>query len=368
MFFACLLTSCKKSQDKTINPYYVVEGDTIAHLFERNDSLLTAKIRVNSNINRTDSIFNKLYDCFELQEFTTSIYTPIKDKEEGSCKLILDGQSNMIALLDLQLSGNGVVRTKYKIENESMLHKITQDFNLSRAKFFLDSTYTRPTSFDYYASCTSNNISFFDRPLDCDTVRILKYLTKTFEHMLYALRYENRNIYLCTEEDVFEYALMMRDMGDFAKRVRNNPSSQKAAMQVLDSLNCHQKYCFLWLRAQYEEILFKELKNYKVTDVNIDPFEDDPELYLSSPRFVSEDNCIKVLTKRDNIIRFLGIKSVRFNWSMRAYLDHVYPIRPQKQIHEDSYIGWLKSMKRTRSAEEILNDINEIYPIFWYFD
>ena len=53
---------------------------------------------------------------------------------------------------------------------------------------------------------------------------------------------------------------------------------------------------------------------------------------------------------------------------MRAYLDHVYPIRPQKEIHEDSYIGWLKSMKRARSAEEILNDINEIYPIFWYLD
>lgn len=186
--------------------------------------------------------------------------------------------------------------------------------------------------------------------------------------MLYALRYENRNIYLRTEEDVFEYALIMRDMGDFAKRVLDNPSSQKAATQVLDSLNYHQKYCFIWLRGQYEELLFKELKSYKVTDVSISVFEKDPELFLSSPRFVSEDNCIKVLTKRDNIIRFLGIKSVRFNWSKRAYLDHVYPILPKKEIHEDSYIGWLKSMKRTRNAEEILNDANKIYPIFWFFD
>ena len=362
------MTSCKKSQDKTINPYYVVEGDTIAHLFERNDSLLTAKIRVNSNINKTDSIFKKLYDCFELQEFTTCIYTPIKDKEEGNCKLILDGQSNMMALLDLQLSGNGVVRTKYKIENESMLHKITQDFNLSRAKFFLDSTYTRPTSFDYYASCSSNDISFFDKSLDCDTARILKYFTKTFEHMLYALRYENRNIYLSTEENVFEYALIMRYMGEFAKRSLNNPTSQKAATQFIDSLNYYQEHCFRWLRGQYDEILLRKLNNYKITDVDTDPFKNEPELRLSSPYFVSEDICIKILNERDNIIRFLGIKSVRFNWSMRAYLDHVYPILPKNNIHKDNYIGWLKSMNFTIKAEKILNDANKIYPIFWYFD
>lgn len=360
-----LLSSCnseKQSDKTTINPYYIVEGDTIAHLFEQNDSQKTAKIIIAQNAEKVDSVFAQIYKSLELYGSTTNIYEKAENNEDTSCILVLGKKSEIIAKIETTNEQNRIIRTISKIENDSIICKLANDFNLSRAKFFLDSTYTASSSLDYYALCDQEKVTYFDKPFAEDTERILKYLSHAFEHMLYTLRYENIDLYIRTEDKVLEYAIAMRDMGEFAKKSLKNPSTQKAAKQVIDSLNYYQKHCFRWLRGRYEEILFKELKDNKVTDVNIDPFEDEPELYLSSPYFVIEDMCIKVITKRDNIIRLLGIKSIRFNWSQRAYLDHVFPVRPQKEIHADDYIGWLPVMKRTRTTNNLLNDIYKIYP------
>lgn len=365
ILLAGILSSCnngKQTEEKTINPYCIIEGDTIAHMFERNDSLKTAKIIMAKNVEKVDSVFLQIYKSCELNGLNTNIYEKTGDNEDTLCILALGKDAEIIAKIETASKTDRVIRTINKIENDSIICKLANDFNLSRAKFFLDSTYTASSPLDYYALCNQENVTFFDKPFTEDTERILKYFSHAFEHMLYTLRYENIGIYIRTEEKVLEYAMAMRDMGEFAKRNLKNPSTQKAAKQVIDSLNYYQKHCFRWLRGRYEEILFKELKDYKVTVVNIDPFEDVPELYLSSSYFVIEDMCIKVITKRDNIIRLLGIKSIRFNWSQRAYLDHVFPVRPPKEIHADDYIGWLPIMKRTRTTNNLLNDIYKIYP------
>ncbi len=376
LFLFCITSCSNLPKTEEINPYYIIDGDTIAYLMERNDTLSNAKIRIAPTAEDIDSIYNHLYESFKLQDFTTCIYVEDDNYKKTHCKLILDGEANIFAHLKYSFADHGIITTPLPISNDTTLQELTNKFNLSRSKFFVESDYKKMStsdkdprySLDYYAACTSNGTSYFNKPFACDTIRILNYFIEVFDYMLNAVKYENRDIYIHNEEQVLEYALAIRYMGDFAKKCTKKTSTKKEAKKLIDSLNENQKYFFMWLRGAYEDMLLYRLNDYKVTSSNIDEFQDDKELYLSSPYFVSEDICIKILNKRDNIIRFLGVKSVRFNWSMRAYLDHVYPILPKKAIHDDTYIGWASSMNMTRTIDKVLEDISDIYPNTRYFN
>ncbi|MBQ4588370.1 MAG: hypothetical protein IJA95_03715 [Bacteroidaceae bacterium] len=332
--------------NKIKNPYFIEQNDTIAFLINKNDSLKIAEIENRKFNTKDDSIYHRIYNYFELNgKFTSyitdnnviSIGDSTEKKYQNQYKLILDEQVDTIAYLEYEsyLSKKGVIITPTLIKEEKKLREIANVFNLNECKFF-NSFNKGKYDMDYYAYYKQEKATFYEKPFIKDTLRILDYLSNLPGIMRFS-----GNDKLYSEEDVHKWALAIRDIGELAKKCKKNESKliKKASENLIDSLTTHQKMFFWGLRTRYGKILERIFSDYEM-EIFVDEFFENTIMQASCDYFVSEDYAIKFLNARDNILRALNLRKVRFNWSMRAWLDYYYPILPTEWIHRNDYIGW----------------------------
>ena len=92
------------------------------------------------------------------------------------------------------------------------------------------------------------------------------------------------------------------------------------------------------------------------------------ELYLESDYFVSRNNCLKVHFEHCHIWPYLGIRTVRFNWSMMEKYDHVFPVLPKGSIHAINHIGWLRSANQEVDLYSTVKNLKGIVDLSLYFE
>lgn len=349
---------------KTKSPYFILDNDTIAYLISKNDSLMIAKIENRKFHFKYDSIYHKIYNYYELNNqyttYITDIYTnPSNDSTKNiqiQYRLILNKEIDTIAFAESvsNISKNGIIITPISIKDENKLKEISSIFNLNKCKYF--------NSFDkgkyemgYYAYYNTKELSFYEKPFTEDTLRILNYLS----NLPGLMRFSGIDR-LYTEKEIHNWALTIRNIGDLAKQCKksNSQSIKKASENLIDSLNVHQKWFFWGLRSRYGKILERTFADYDL-EIFVDEFFENTIMKASCDLFISEDYALKFLNARDNIIRALGLKKVRFSWSMRAWLDYHYPILPANEIHKNEYIGWKYDHKY--NIEDILDVTSEYY-------
>lgn len=342
LLFIFITSSCNKAK----NPYYIINNDTIAFLIKKNDSLLIAEIENRKFNIEDDSIYHRIYNYFELKgKYTTYITDNHVITDEDSTerelhnqyKLILDKEIDTIAFVEStpNIFKTGVIVTPTPIKEDEKLKEIINIFNLDECKIF-NSFNKGKYGMDYYAYYKSEKTTFYEKPFIKDTLRILNYLSKLPGYM----RFSGTDR-LYSEDDVHEWALTIRNIGELAKKCKKHESNliSKASENLIDSLKTHQEMFFWGLRVRYGKILERIFSDYDM-EIFVDEFFENTIMQASCDYFVSEDYAIKFLNARDNILRALNLKRVRFNWSMRAWLDYYYPILPANEIHRNDYIGW----------------------------
>lgn len=337
-----LFSSCSNISEQV---YYIdSKNDTIAYLFERNDSSKVAQL-INWHFkDSNDSTYKNIYSYFGLYGYKTIVKSkelcnememPTSHKDNYA-KLILDGSAKTIAYIIQRNNDKGSIYTpiKYTIVDSLFLKELALDFHLNYCRVY-NTMMIENKQLDCYAMINPKNLIVYDKPYQQDTLRLLDY-------GLYFIKDAyNSAKRLTSSESILDNTIAIRDLGTFSKECMKKLEYKEKAMEVIDSLKFYQPYIFRRLRSCYEKILKEELNKYNIDNFMLyDDYEIHPkyELYMSSTYFISETICHNIYTQRNNILSFLGIEQVTYNWSI--YADNNYIIKVKPKPLPDEYIGW----------------------------
>ena len=362
----CIYLLSISSCSKTKSPYCIIGHDTIAFLLDRNDISMIAEIEYWKHDEKDDSIITRLYDYYSLKGYKTLI-RPYKANPNDTIytrdyRFILDGSMDTTAFLIDRLSNykSGFVITRKAIQDKNELLEILNAFDLYQAKFYTRYNYWDTNSMDYYAVYNFNDVTFYEKPFMEDTLRVFNYFIDAFSYM------KDSYDRLYTKENILKCVFAIRDMGELAKRYKFDTNLKDVAANLIDSLEYYQSMYLFNLRETYCKILERDISNFHPKKVHY--YNDSKELYLESYYFVSRNNCLKVHFEHCHIWPYLGIRTVRFNWSMMEKYDHVFPVLPKGSIHAINHIGWLRSANQEVDLYSTVKNLKGIVDLSLYFE